>query len=48
MSANVYYLTPDDVSLLDAILETFGEVLDEMDTYTGNRPNAEYPRGLLR
>ena len=40
-------ITPDDLELMDALLETFGEVFDEMDTYVGNRPDPDYLRQLL-
>ena len=43
----VHHLAPDDVPLMEALLVTFGEAFDDVDTYTGNRPSAEYLRRLL-
>lgn len=40
-------ITQDNLDLMDALLETFGEVFDEMDTYVGNRPRPGYLRQLL-
>jgi aminoglycoside 3-N-acetyltransferase I len=38
---------PNDIALMTAMLTTFGEVFDEIDTYGGNRPSAEYLQRLL-
>lgn len=43
----VRLLAPDDVALMDAMLTTFGEAFDEVQTYCGARPSAEYLRRLL-
>ncbi len=40
-------LTQDDLPLMDALLQTFGEVFDEVETYGGKRPCADYMRRLL-
>lgn len=32
---------------MEALLTTFGEAFDEVDTYTANRPGADYLRRLL-
>lgn len=40
-------LTPDDPGLMDSLLETFGEVFDDMDTYVGKRPSPGYLQRLL-
>lgn len=40
-------ITRDDPGLMDDLLNTFGEVFNEMDTYMGNRPTADYMRRLL-
>lgn len=40
-------ITDDDLGLMDALLKTFGEVFNEMDTYVDNRPDADYMRKLL-
>lgn len=47
MSLVVRQLTPDDTSLMEALSATFGEAFDDRDTYTGNRPSADYLRRLL-
>ena len=47
MSLSIRQLTPDDVALMEALLVTFGEAFNEVDTYTGNRPSADYLRRLL-
>ncbi len=47
MSLNVCQLTPDDVALMEALLATFGEAFNEVDTYVENRPSAGYLRRLL-
>jgi aminoglycoside 3-N-acetyltransferase I len=43
----IHHLTPDDIPLMEALSATFGEAFDDVDTYTGNRPGAEYLRRLL-
>ena len=40
-------LTEDDLVLMNALLQTFGEVFNEPETYLGNRPGPEYLRRLL-
>lgn len=40
-------LGPDDLELMDALLDTFGEVFDQQNTYAGNRPDGAYTRRLL-
>ncbi|MDQ3562669.1 MAG: AAC(3)-I family aminoglycoside N-acetyltransferase [Pseudomonadota bacterium] len=47
MSLSIRQLTPDDVALMEALLATFGEAFNEVDTYSGNRPNAVYLQRLL-
>lgn len=47
MSIDICHLTPNDLSLMEALLTTFGEAFNDMDTYTGNRPNGAYLRQLL-
>lgn len=47
MSLVMHHLTPDDILLMEALLATFGEAFDDVDTYTGNRPSADYLRRLL-
>jgi aminoglycoside 3-N-acetyltransferase I len=47
MSLHIHQLTPDDVPLMEALLATFGEAFSDLDSYTGNRPSADYLRRLL-
>jgi aminoglycoside 3-N-acetyltransferase I len=47
MSLSIRQLTPDNVSLMEALLATFGEAFNEVDTYGGNRPTAKYLQHLL-
>ena len=47
MTVSIHHLTPNDVSLLDALLTTFGEAFNEVDTYTAKRPSEGYLRRLL-
>jgi aminoglycoside 3-N-acetyltransferase I len=47
MSVDIHHLTPNDVSLVHALLKTFGEAFNELDTYTANRPSEHYLRRLL-
>jgi aminoglycoside 3-N-acetyltransferase I len=47
VSLSIRQLTPDNVSLMEALLATFGEAFNEVDTYSGNRPTAKYLQHLL-
>jgi len=47
VSLSIRQLKPDDVALMEALLTTFGEAFNEVDTYSGNRPNAAYLQRLL-
>lgn len=47
MSLSVRQTTPDDLSLMDALLATFGAAFDDVESYTRNRPSAGYLRRLL-
>ncbi len=47
MSLNICHLTANDLGLMDALLTTFGEVFGDIETYSGNRPDADYLRRLL-
>ncbi|MFN0072069.1 MAG: AAC(3)-I family aminoglycoside N-acetyltransferase [Chloroflexota bacterium] len=47
VSLVIRHLTRDDLALMEALLETFGEAFDDAETYTGNRPSADYLRRLL-
>jgi aminoglycoside 3-N-acetyltransferase I len=43
----IRHLTPNDLPLMNALLRTFGEAFDDLDTYTANRPSEGYLRSLL-
>jgi aminoglycoside 3-N-acetyltransferase I len=47
MSLSVRQITPNDVALMEALLATFGDAFDDVDTYTKNPPSAGYLRRLL-
>jgi aminoglycoside 3-N-acetyltransferase I len=47
MSLNICRLAPDDTGLMEALLATFGEAFNDVETYSGNRPNAAYLKQLL-
>lgn len=47
MSPEIHQIGPDDVALMDGLLDVFGEAFDEPETYGANRPRAEYLRRLL-
>ena len=47
MLVDIRQLTPNDVLLMDALLRTFGEAFNEVDTYTANRPGEDYLTRLL-
>lgn len=47
MSLSVKQITQDDLSLMDALLATFGDAFDDVEGYTRNRPSAGYLRRLL-
>jgi aminoglycoside 3-N-acetyltransferase I len=40
-------LTPADLGLMDGLLTLFGEAFDDVETYVGRRPSAEYLSRLL-
>lgn len=40
-------ITNKDLALMNALLHTFGEVFNEMETYVKNRPTVKYMRQLL-
>jgi aminoglycoside 3-N-acetyltransferase I len=47
MSLSIRHLSPDDVGLMEALLATFGEAFNEVETYTGKRPDGAYLKKLL-
>ena len=40
-------IAADDVAIMEALLTTFGEAFDEVETYEGKRPRLVYLRQLL-
>jgi aminoglycoside 3-N-acetyltransferase I len=47
MSLSIRRIMPDEVPLMASLLTTFGDVFDDADAYSGNRPSANYMRRLL-
>jgi aminoglycoside 3-N-acetyltransferase I len=47
MSVEIRHLSPNDIPLMEALLTTFGEAFNDLDTYTTNRPSEKYLRQLL-
>ncbi len=47
MSLSVRQLTSDDIGLMRALLQSFGEAFNEIDTYGSNQPSAAYLHRLL-
>lgn len=47
MLLDIHHLTSNDTSLMNALLTTFGEVFNEMETYTAKRPSQDYLTRLL-
>lgn len=47
MSLAIRHLTPNDIALMEALLTKFGEAFNDVHTYNGNRPSADYLRRLL-
>lgn len=47
MSTSIRQLNQDEVPLMQAMLNTFGEAFNDMDTYGAKRPGADYLRRLL-
>lgn len=43
----LWQLTGDDLSLMDELLDVFGQAFGEPETYTGKRPGPGYMRRLL-
>lgn len=46
-TSRIERLTPDDVPRLADLNTLFGEVFEDMDTYTAQRPDADYLHSLL-
>ncbi|MEL6161352.1 MAG: AAC(3)-I family aminoglycoside N-acetyltransferase [Cyanobacteria bacterium J06627_32] len=47
MSLKIHPLAPNDISLMNALLTTFGQAFNEMETYTAKRPSDRYLHQLL-
>lgn len=47
MPTDILHLASSDLPLMEALLTTFGEAFDDVDTYTARRPSADYLRRLL-
>ncbi|MBV9834124.1 MAG: AAC(3)-I family aminoglycoside 3-N-acetyltransferase, partial [Alphaproteobacteria bacterium] len=47
MSATIRVLQPDDVALMQQLLDVFGEAFDDPQSYGAARPNADYLARLL-
>ena len=47
MSLNIHHLSSNEVPLMEALLITFGEAFNEVETYTAKRPSESYLRQLL-
>ena len=47
MSLDIRLLRPNDITLIKALLTTFGEAFDERETYSANRPSDRYLQDLL-
>jgi aminoglycoside 3-N-acetyltransferase I len=48
VNSTIQQIQPQDMALMEALLATFGEVFDEVETYSGNRPSADYLKQLLK
>lgn len=48
MNIRIHQIAPDDTMLMEGLLTMFGEVFEEVETYSGNRPGDGYLRRLLR
>ncbi|WP_189525322.1 hypothetical protein [Nostoc sp. 'Peltigera membranacea cyanobiont' 232] len=46
MNLSIQQIVPEDVALIEALLATFGEAFDEVETYR-NPPSTDYLRQLL-
>ena len=47
MSVDIHHLTSNDVPLMKALLTTFGNAFNEVETYTANSPSDAYLCRLL-
>jgi aminoglycoside 3-N-acetyltransferase I len=44
---SIHPIAPNEIALMEALLSTFGEAFDDVETYSGNRPSAAYLERLL-
>jgi aminoglycoside 3-N-acetyltransferase I len=47
VNLTIQQIVPENIALMEALLETFGEAFNEVDTYSGNPPSVDYLRQLL-
>lgn len=47
MPPEIRHLTASDVTLMEALLTTFGDAFNDVDTYTAKRPGRDYLQRLL-
>jgi aminoglycoside 3-N-acetyltransferase I len=47
MPLSFHQITPNDLPLMQALMTTFGDGFNDVDTYMGNRPSPDYLRQLL-
>ena len=48
MNLTIQQILPDNIALMEALLTTFGEAFNEVETYGKNRPSADYLQQLLK
>ena len=48
MNLTIQQILPEGIALMEALLATFGEAFDDVETYSGHRPSADYLRQLLK
>jgi aminoglycoside 3-N-acetyltransferase I len=48
VNLTIQQIVPEDVGLMEALLTTFGEAFEDVETYNGNRPSPDYLRQLLK
>ena len=47
MAVSIRRIMPDDVALMEPLLDMFSEAFDDVDSYSAKRPSVEYQRKLL-
>jgi aminoglycoside 3-N-acetyltransferase I len=48
MNLTIQKILPDNIALMEALMTTFGEAFNEVETYSENRPSVDYLRRLLK